>query len=68
MRFLENKESDYVKLKFSGKKKDWPKWSTQFLALAQLKKFKMHFLGLEEIPNENEKLDENSLDNDVKKN
>ena len=67
MSFLEEKESDYVKLRFSGKKEDWPKWSTQFLALAQLKKFKRHLLGLEEIPNESEELDEDSLDNDVKK-
>jgi hypothetical protein len=46
----DDKESDYVKLRFIGKKEDWPKWSTQFMVLAQLKKFKKNLLGKEKTP------------------
>ena len=63
----EDRESDYTKLCFSGKKEDWPIWSTQFLALAQLKKFKRSLLGLEVPPSEYVDLDEDSSDPDTKK-
>ena len=63
----EDRESDYTKLWFSGRKEDWPIWSTQFLALAQLKKFKRSLLGLEVPPSEYEDLDEDSSDADTKK-
>ena len=67
MSAYDDKESAFVKLRFTGKKEDWPKWSTQFLALAQLKKFKKNLLGEEKTPQENEDLDENSDDIEVKK-
>ena len=63
----EEKETDYTKIRFSGRKQDWPIWSTQFLALAQLKKFKKALLGKETPPDEEEDLDEDSSDADIKK-
>ena len=63
---MDDKESDYGKLRFSGKKEDWPKWSAQFLAVATVKKFKLCLLGKEIVPNESEELDENSSDTDIK--
>ena len=36
---MDDKESDYGKLCFSGKKEDWSKWSAQFLAVATVTKF-----------------------------
>lgn len=67
MSVYDDKESDYVKLRFTGKKEDWPKWSTQFMALAQLKKFKKTLLGQENTPKESEELDEESEDIEEKK-
>ena len=61
----EDKDTDYTKLRFSGKKEDWPRWSTQFLALAQLKRFKKSLLGQETPPNEEEELDEESSDSKI---
>ena len=43
----DERETDFAKIRFSGRKEDWPIWSTQFLALAQLKKFKNALLGKE---------------------
>ena len=63
----EDRESDFTKICFSGEKKDGPIWSTQFLALAQLKKFKRSLLGQELPPNEDEDLDEDSSDADTRK-
>ena len=63
----EDRESDYTKLRFSGRKEDWPIWSTQFLALAQLKKFKRSLLGQELPPDEDEDLDEDSSDAETRK-
>jgi hypothetical protein len=62
-----DKEMDYGKLRFSGKKEDWPKWSVQFLAVASVKKFKMSLLGKETPPREDVELDEESSDASVKK-
>ena len=56
----DEKETNYAKSRFSGRKQDWPIWSTQFLALAQLKKFKKSLLGKETPPDEEEDLDEDS--------
>ena len=63
----EERESELFKLRFSGRKEDWPIWSTQFLALAQLKKFKRSLLGQELPPNEDEDLDEDSSDAETRK-
>ena len=63
----EERESELFKLRFSGRKEDWLIWSTQFLALAQLKKFKRSLLGQELPPDENEDLDEDSSDAETKK-
>jgi hypothetical protein len=60
-------ETDYAKIRFSGRKQDWPIWSTQFLALAQLKMFKKALLGKETPPDEEEDLDEDSSDAEIKK-
>jgi hypothetical protein len=49
------------------KKKDWLIWSTQFLALAQLNKFKRSLLGLELPPDEDKDLDEDSSDAETKR-
>ena len=48
----EERETDYAKIRFTGRNQDWPIWSTQFLALAQLKKFKNALLGKETPPDE----------------
>ena len=63
----DERETDYAKIRFSGRKQDWPIWSTQFLALAQLKKFKRALLGQETPPAEDEDLDEDSSDGEIKK-
>ena len=63
----EERETDYAKIRFTGRIQDWPIWSTQFLALAQLKKFKNSLLGRETPPDEEEDLDEDSSDAEIKK-
>ena len=63
----ENRESEFVKLQFSGRKEDWPVWSTQFLALAQLRNFKRSLLGQEIPPNEYEDLDEDSSNAEIRR-
>ena len=63
----DERETNYAKIRFSGLKQDWPIWSTQFLALAQLKKFKKALLGKEIPPDEEENLDEDSSDAEIKK-
>ena len=63
----EEREVDYAKLRFTGRKEDWPTWSTQFLALAQVKKFKNTLVGKETPPSEEEDLDEDSSDAETRK-
>ena len=63
----EEREAEFIKLRFSGRKEDWPIWSTQFLALAQLKKFKQSLMGQELPPDEEEDLDEDSSDAEMKR-
>ena len=41
----EDREAEFAKLRFSGRKEDWPVWSTQFLAPAQLKSLRMYCWG-----------------------
>ncbi len=63
----EDKETDFTRIQFSGRKEDWPRWSTQFLALAHLKKFKKSLMGQETPPDEEEELDEDSMDINILK-
>jgi chromatin segregation and condensation protein Rec8/ScpA/Scc1 (kleisin family) len=63
----EEREAEFIKLRFSGRKEDLPIWSTQFLALAQLKKFKRSLLGQELPLDEKEDLDEDSSDAETRK-
>ena len=64
---MDDKESDYGKLRFTGKKEDWPKWSETFLAIAAVKNFKRVLLGLDKVPNEKLELDEDSQEINIKK-
>jgi hypothetical protein len=68
MSVFDDKERNYGKLRFSGKKEDWPKWSAQFLALASVKKFKKSLSGQDTPPKENIELDEDSSDLESKNN
>ena len=63
----EERESELINLCFSGRKENWPIWSTQFLALAQLKKFKRSLLGQELPPDEEEDLNEDSSDAETRR-
>jgi hypothetical protein len=67
MSALGEKDSDNAKVIFTGKKEDWPRWSTQFLGIATTKKFKLSLLGKEIPPEENVELDEESTDNEMKR-
>jgi gag-polypeptide of LTR copia-type len=61
---VDEKDTEFTKLGFSGRKEDWPRWSTQFLGLARIKGFKKSLLGQDPPPDEEIELDEDS--NDIK--
>ena len=67
MSALGEKDSDNTKVIFTGKKEEWPRWSTQFLGIATTKKFKLSLLGKEIPPEENVELDEESTDNEMRR-